>query len=234
MPSRKLRLLFLGCLFVPLCVCAAAARGADLPEGFVYADEVIPGLRVELRYFTDHNFVGTRIDGYLGPRCILTRQAAEALKGVQEDLKPFGLALKIYDGYRPQRAVDHFVRWARDVSDTRMKNEFYPNVDKASLFTEGYIADKSSHSRGSTVDLTIVPLEAGAAKEGLDMGGTFDYFGPESWPDNPRLTPSRRAHRMLLQTVMREHGFQPYPKEWWHFTLKNEPYPDTAFDFPAQ
>jgi len=234
MLDRNSRFLLLVCLFVPFFVPLAVAQEARLPDGFVYVDEVLPGVSVELRYHTEHNFVGTPIDGYRGARCILTREAAEALKGVQEDLKPFGLGLKIYDGYRPQRAVNHFVRWAQDLSDTRMKQEFYPNVDKADLFKEGYIAEKSSHSRGSTVDLTIVPLEAAESGAELDMGGAFDFFGPESWPDWPLLTPSLRAHRMLLQTLMRNHGFQPYPKEWWHFTLRNEPYPNTVFDFPVQ
>jgi D-alanyl-D-alanine dipeptidase len=212
----------------------AKAQDGKLPDGFVFLQNVIPDIRVELRYYTEDNFVGERIDGYLQPRCILTARAAEALKQVQEELKPFGLGLKIYDGYRPQRAVDHFVRWARNVEDIRMKKRYYPDVDKRSLFPEGYIAAKSSHSRGGTVDLTIIQLQPGAPGEELDMGTGFDFFGPESWPDHPGTSSSGRAHRMLLQTLMTKHGFKPYPQEWWHFTLKDEPFPDTYFDFPVQ
>lgn len=205
-----------------------------LPEGFVYVDEAIPGIRIELRYFTDHNFIGRRVDGYLAPKCILTREATESLKKVQEELKPFGLGLKIYDAYRPQRSVDDFIRWGKDVSDTRMQAEYYPKVRKKDLFREGYIAERSSHSRGSTVDLTIVCLDKPPAESDLDMGTRFDFFGPEAWPGSPLVSSVQRAHRMLLQVLMSKHGFEPYPKEWWHFTLKGEPFPDTYFDFPVQ
>lgn len=198
----------------------------------VHVDEAFPGIYVELRYYTDHNFIGDRIDGYTAPRCILTQEAAKALRGVQEDLGRFALGLKIYDAYRPQRAVDHFVRWAENLGDLRMKKEFYPNVDKENLFRDGYIAKRSSHSRGSTVDLTIVSLDARSPGAELDMGSAFDYFGPQSWTDNVEIDPGQRANRILLQEVMKKHGFKPYDKEWWHFTLANEPYPDTYFDFP--
>lgn len=204
---------------------------AELPPGFVYLDEAIPGIAVELRYITDNNFLGTPVDGYEMPRCILSTPASQALKQVQKTLKGFGLGLKVFDAYRPQRAVDHFVRWARDIQDTRKKAEYYPDVDKKNLFKEGYIAAKSSHTRGSTVDLTIISLDSG--KE-LDMGSGFDFFGPPSWPDNPDMSPSQRAHRMLLQTLMHRHGFSHYAQEWWHFTLKEEPFPDTYFDFPVR
>lgn len=221
-----------------LCACllssASNALCAALPEGFVYAEDMVPDLKLELRYYSDHNFVGERIAGYLEPRCILTRQAAEALKKVQAELKPFGLGLKVYDAYRPQRAVDHFVRWARNVDDTRNKAGFYPQVDKKNLFSEGYIAEKSSHSRGSTVDLTIVVLQGDSRGEELDMGTGFDFFGPESWPDNPSMSAEQRAHRALLQVLMTRNGFVPYPQEWWHFTLKDEPYPASYFNFPVQ
>lgn len=212
----------------------AEGRPGTLPDGFVYLDEKIPDLRLEPRYAGSHNFVGQPIDGYLKPRCILSREAAEALSKVQEELRPFGLGLKVFDGYRPQRAVDHFVRWAENVSDTRMKTEFYPEVDKKNLFRDGYIAAKSSHSRGSTVDLTIVSLAGNDAGGELDMGSGFDFFGPISWPDSPAVASPPRAHRMLLQEVMVKHGFKPYPQEWWHFTLKQEPWPDTYFNFPVQ
>jgi D-alanyl-D-alanine dipeptidase len=203
-----------------------------LPKGFVYADELIPDLRLDLRYAGSHNFVGGKVDGYLKTRCVLSREAAEALKKVQEELRQFGLGVKIFDAYRPQTAVRHFVRWARDVKDVKAKPEFYPDVSKENLFKEGYIAEKSSHSRGSTVDLTIASL--GESEQELDMGSGFDFFGVSSWPDYPRIPLPSRAHRMLLRSVMEKYGFKPYPQEWWHFTLKKEPWPDTYFDFPVQ
>ncbi len=223
------------CILLVLALGAVAPALAEpLPDGFVYVDDVIPGIAVELRYYTNHNFVGERIDGYEKPRCILTRQAAEALKGVQEDLGRFGFGLKIYDAYRPQRAVDHFARWAEDVGDVRMKGEFYPEADKRNLFKDGYIARKSGHSRGSTVDLTVVSLLGAREPQELDMGSPFDFFGPQSWPDNPGMSASQRAHRMLLRAVMEKHGFKPYSKEWWHFTLDREPFPETLFNFPIR
>jgi zinc D-Ala-D-Ala dipeptidase len=206
-----------------------AGESVSLPQGFVYLDAVIPDIRLDLRYCSEHNFVGERIDGYRAPRAILSREAAAALAKVQEDLRPFGLGLLVFDAYRPQRAVDHFVRWAQDLQDIRTKVEFYPDVDKQDLFREDYIAARSSHSRGSTVDLTLVALDSSPGDGGLDMGTGFDFFGPESWPDYAGVAPAQRAHRLLLQ-----HGFRPYPKEWWHFTLADEPYPETWFDFPVQ
>lgn len=202
-----------------------------MPKDFVYVDELIPGIKLEMSYYTDRNFIGKPIDGYLKPRALLTRPAAEALSAVQKELAAFGLGLKIFDAYRPQRAVDHFVRWASDPHDNLMKSKHYPHIDKARLIEEGYILSHSGHSRGSTVDLTLVSLSAEAD---IDMGGIFDFFGPESWANAPTPTASQRAHRMLLQVVMEKHGFAHYPQEWWHFTLKNEPYPDTYFDFPVQ
>lgn len=223
---------------VCLLLCAQwanTAQSADadfgLPKGFVYVDESVPSLYQELRYASTHNFVGKVIDGYHGKRAILTREAAQALAAVQKQLAPFGLGLKIYDAYRPQQAVDQFVRWAEDLSDITMKAEFYPHVRKADLFAQEYIAARSSHSRGSTVDITLVNLADGTA---LDMGSGWDYFGEESWPTYARLSAAQRAHRMLLQDVMQQHGFMPYPKEWWHFTLKNEPFPDRYFYFSVR
>lgn len=219
-------------LFVPSWSAAGQSAG-PLPRGFVSVDELIPDLRIDLRYAGAHNFVGRRIDGYRGHRAILTREAALALRGVQEELRRFGLGLKLFDAYRPQRAVDHFVRWAGDLKDTRMKGEFYPRVRKEELFREEYIARRSGHSRGSSVDLTIVSLDDPAGRE-LDMGSGFDFFGKESWPEYRAIPSEQRAHRMLLQALMKKHGFRPYPKEWWHFTLENEPYPETYFDFPVR
>lgn len=232
MRAGKLSVLFACFLFMG--ACPLAAGDAAVPNGFVVLNDIVPDAKVELRYYSNHNFVGERIDGYMAPKCLVTREAAEALKHVQEDLRRFGLGLKVYDAYRPQRAVDHFVRWGKDLDDVRMKCEFYPDVDKANLFKEDYIAEKSSHSRGSTVDLTIVPLDGQAPDAELDMGSPFDFFSPRSWPDNLQISPGPRAHRMLLQVLMEKYGFLPYPREWWHFTLKNEPYPDTYFNFPIQ
>lgn len=207
------------------------ARADELPPGFTYLDSVIPGAVYDVRYYSDHNFLGTRVDGYLAPRVIITRPAAEALAAVQKDLEAFGLTLKIFDGYRPQQAVDHFVRWGHDLADTRMKAEFYPDVDKKNLFRDGYIATKSGHSRGSTVDLTITdPI----TREDLDMGTPFDFFGPPSWPQNPDFPTQIRANRALLRTLMTRHNFRPLKEEWWHFTLNHEPHPDTYFNFPVQ
>lgn len=209
----------------------AVQAGNNLPKGFVYIEEVIPGIALNIRYTTRNNFVGERIDGYMSARCILTREAAEALKGVQAKLKAFDLGLKIYDCYRPQRAVDHFISWAKDLDDTRKKARFYPGVNKKDLISQGYIAERSSHSRGSTVDLTIVSLQDGRV---LDMGTPWDFFSPTSWPGNLTFGPQQRAHRMLLQTLMVQHGFLPLREEWWHFTLDEEPFPDTYFNFPVR
>lgn len=225
--------LFFLLLVLPLSFSYAEQLSGALPRGFVHVDEIIPDIRTELRYATDHNFVGEKIDGYLRPRPILTREAAVALQKVQGELRRFGLGLKLFDAYRPQQAVDHFVRWAGDLNNTRMKGEFYPGVRKKDLFRDDYIAYKSGHSRGSTVDLTIVPLGDLSAPE-LDMGSGFDFFGPASWPEYGAVSPEQRAHRMLLQSLMKQFGFKPYSREWWHFTLENEPYPDTYFNFPVR
>ncbi len=228
---------WMGAVVALLCrlwMAAASAGAADLPEGFVYLDEMVPDIVVDLRYYSGENFIGERIDGYLAPRCILSRQAAVALSRVQADLRRFGLGLKVFDAYRPQRAVDHFVRWAEDLDDTRMKARFYPEVDKADLFDQGYIAARSSHTRGSAVDLTLISLGGDEGGRELDMGSGFDFFGRASWPDHAGMSLEQRAHRLLLRMTMMRHGFEPYEKEWWHFMLKPEPFPDTYFDFPVQ
>ena len=203
-----------------------------LPEGFVYIDEVVPGVRQDLRYAGSNNFVGRPVIGYVGHRAILTKEAARALAGVQQDLKAFGLALLVFDGYRPQQAVDDFVAWSKDPYETRMQAEYYPKVEKRLLFPEGYIAERSGHSRGSTVDLTLA--SANEPYNPLDMGTHFDYFGPESWPDYPGVIPQQRANRLLLQTLMQQHGFKAYAQEWWHFTYENEPFPDRYFNFVVE
>lgn len=203
----------------------------ELPAGFVYAKSVIPDLDVELRYFSENNFVGDTIDGYKANRLILTKDTADKLKLVQDELQEQNLCLKVYDGYRPQRAVNHFIRWARELNDTINKSRFYPSVDKRNLFKAGYIASRSGHSRGSTIDLTIIDGQTG---EPLDMGSPYDFFGKESWIEHDGLTDAQQKNRQLLQTVMLKHNFRNYPKEWWHFTLRWEPFPDTYFDFEVE
>ncbi|MEY8848909.1 M15 family metallopeptidase [Psychroserpens sp. XS_ASV72] len=203
----------------------------DLPKGFVYAKTMMPDLDVELRYYSSHNFVGDTIDGYKANKLILTEETVNALKKVQHDLQQQNLCLKVYDGYRPQRAVNHFMRWAKDLNDTINKQEFYPDVEKRYLFREEYIATRSGHSRGSTLDLTIID---GITNEPLDMGSPYDFFGKESWVNHPDLTDEQKANRQLLQGVMLKHNFRNYAKEWWHFTLRWEPFPSTYFDFEIE
>ena len=198
---------------------------------FVELAQVIPDVILEIRYYSTYNFIGDRIDGYEEPCALITKEAAAALKLVNDECIRRGYRIKIYDTYRPQCAVQHFVRWAKDVDDTRMKAQFYQNIDKSNLFKEGFIAEKSGHSRGSTVDLTLLDMKTG--KE-LDMGGTFDWFGVESHLSYKGVTKEQLANRMLLHDIMVAHGFKPLPEEWWHFTLENEPYPDTYFNFPVK
>lgn len=212
-----------------LAACAHAP--VERPAGFVDAARVVPGLRVEMRYADAHNFVGRQVDGYEAPICILTREAATALAAAQAELAASGLGLKVYDCYRPQRAVAHFARWARDIGDQSTKAEFYPNVDKTRLFELGYIAERSGHSRGSTVDLTIVDLATGAE---LDMGTPFDLFDTRSWPTDQTVSATAQSNRLRLQNLMRAHGFRSLREEWWHFTLNGEPHPDTYFDFTVR
>ena len=206
------------------------SEGLPEAEGFVLVTDVIPDAILEIRYYTDYNFVGEQIDGYEEPVALLTKEAAEALKAANDDLEEQGYCIKIYDAYRPQCAVDDFVDWANDTSDTKMQEYFYPEVNKANLFSEGYIAYHSGHSRGSTVDLTIVDKATG---EDVDMGGTFDYFGQVSHPDYTGITDEQYANRMILRDAMTSHGFKAITTEWWHFTLQNEPYPNTYFNFPV-
>ena len=219
---------FIGFLLLLLVTSAANAQD-QRPAAFVDAATVVPGLVVEMRYVTDNNFVGQRVDGYEKPVCLLTRQAAQALAEVGRDLSSRGLKLKVFDCYRPKRAVAHFVRWAQAVNDLKNKSAYYPDLDKRQLFTDGYIATHSGHSRGSTVDLTM----AGAAGE-LDMGTPFDFLSPRSNTSNPTVSVEAHKNRMLLAAAMGKHGFRPYGKEWWHFTLRGEPFPETYFDFPVR
>jgi len=206
------------------------AQADGLPKGFSHIKERIPSVELEIRYHGSNNFIGKPIDGYFSPTAILSNEAIKALKKVQTELKTFGLGLKIFDAYRPQKAVDHFVRWGKDLADKKMKAEFYPNVDKRNLFKEGYIAKHSGHSRGSTVDLTLIDLES---KVELDMGSHFDLFGKPSWVIYREIGVTQRVNRMLLHNIMLKHNFKSYPQEWWHFTLKNEPY-KKYFDFDVK
>ena len=201
------------------------------PEGFVYIHEVIPNVHYEIRYAGDHNFVGQPIDGYEKPVALLSREAADALKKASEILDAKGYELKIFDGYRPQRAVNQFIVWARDPKQVEMKQEFYPEVDKKELFKLGYIASKSGHTRGSTIDLSLV--EKANGKE-VDMGSPYDFFGPISHHGTPDITQQQTRNRELLLCAMQEAGFRSYSEEWWHYTLRDEPYPDTYFDFPVR
>jgi len=200
------------------------------PDGFVSVSEVIPDVLLDVRYYSTYNFVSERVDGYEAPVVLLTKEAAAALSLVNADMRRKGLRLVLYDGYRPQRAVDHFVRWAES-ADESMRAFFYPDVEKRDLFERGFIARRSGHSRGSTVDLTLLDEKTGML---LDMGGPFDFFGELSHPDYPGVTPAQHANRMLLRQAMLDHGFKPLSTEWWHFTLVNEPYPNTYFDFPVR
>ncbi|MBP5772306.1 MAG: M15 family metallopeptidase [Bacteroidaceae bacterium] len=237
-----------------LMACQGRKEAAAIPtedtSHFVTLTDVVPDAILEIRYFGTYNFVGSRIDGYLEPTALLTKEAADSLKAVSDDVKQFGYRLKIYDAYRPQKAVDHFMRWAEDLPDTLMRAYFYPDLDKSVLFDLEYICAKSGHTRGSTVDLTLFDM---ATEKELDMGGTFDWFGPESHPDfcgNPvtleytgdgtaspadrTITSEQFYNRMVLRQAMMRHGFKPFDTEWWHFTLDKEPFPDTYFTFPVR
>lgn len=199
-------------------------------SGFVVLNDYIPDAKFDIRYYSGYNFVGKRIEGYEAPLALLTREAADALREVNEELAEHNLTIKIYDAYRPQRAVNNFISWSKNLKDTRMKKYFYPEKNKSVLFREGYLSKRSGHSRGSTVDLTLYDLSKDTE---LDMGGTFDYFGERSHAGYKRLTEVQRNNRKLLRDIMTSHGFRGIRNEWWHFTLKNEPYPDTYFDFPV-
>lgn len=223
----------------------------EIPKEFVEIREVIPDIILDLRYHTNHNFLGVPVNGYKAEKCFITKVAADSLAKVQAELRKFNLSLKVYDAYRPQRAVDHFIKWAKDLSDTITKKEFYPTLDKSKLFIDGYIAEKSGHSRGSTIDLTIVPIPLPHQPEfnidnqcecnesadkrfkdnSIDMGSGFDCFNNISHTENKEIMPQQRANRLLLKLLMNKYGFRGIEEEWWHFTLINEPFPKTYFDF---
>ncbi|MCB1509756.1 MAG: M15 family metallopeptidase [Hyphomicrobiaceae bacterium] len=232
--------------------CVSTPAFAKLPKGFVYLRDVDPSIIQEMRYFTSHNFVGRRVDGYLAGECILTKRAADALRRVQASLKQQRLSLKVYDCYRPMRAVRHFIRWARNPRDTLTRREFYPTLDKTKLFRLGYISTRSAHARGSTLDLTIVALPAARqprydvnrqvpchypqgrryGDNSLDFGTGYDCFHARSHTWNREISVEATANRKLLLKEMERAGFRNYRKEWWHFELRNEPFRATQFDFP--
>ncbi len=238
-------------IIVAILFLASFSYSQNIPKGFVEIREVIPDIIIDLRYATNHNFLGVPVDGYNAQKCFITKAAADSLIKVQNELKQFNLSLKVYDAYRPQRAVDHFVRWAEDLADTLTKKEFYSTLDKDRLFIDGYIAKKSGHSRGSTIDLTIVPIplpyqpeydienqcecfksyEERYKDNSIDMGTGFDCFHQRSHTLNKEISVQQKANRLLLKTLMEKYGFKNLAEEWWHFTLKNEPFPNTYFDF---
>ena len=232
------KLIIFVCAALVLVGCAKQQDPTMDRSDFVKITDVVPDAILEIRYYSTYNFVGARIDGYEAPIALMTRQAADSLKVVSDELKAQGYRLKIWDAYRPQRAVNHFIRWAENVQDTAMKSVFYPMVDKSLLFEQGYILARSGHSRGSTVDLTLI--DAATGKE-LDMGTPFDWFGMESHPDymgGPLKEDGKWGriykNRRILWDAMLRHGFTMIDSEWWHFTLADEPYPDTYFDFPIE
>jgi len=206
-------------------------KGQKLPDGFTYLSEIDPTIKKELRYFTTNNFIGIPIDGYKNNKIILTTPTARALKEIQTKLMSSGLSIKIFDAYRPQQAVNHFIRWAKVMNDTLMKQFYYPDVQKSELFTLGFIALKSGHRGGSTVDLSIVDIKTNRE---LDMGSSYDFFGEKSHPFYKKITDKQMKNRMLLRSIMIKNGFIPYDNEWWHFTLKDEPYPTTYFNFTIE
>jgi zinc D-Ala-D-Ala dipeptidase len=219
-----------------LAACSAPSPAPDAQtesrqHGFVDAAEIVPGLLVDMRYAGADNFVGRPIAGYQTPLCLLTPEAAAALANVRRALAPSGRGLKVFDCYRPARAVADFAAWARDLEDQSTKAEYYPNVEKDQLFALGYIAERSGHSRGSTVDVTLVDLATGAE---LDMGTPYDLFDPRSWPSDTSVSAEAQANRRALSEAMAAHGFRPLREEWWHFTLDVEPFPETFFDFPVR
>lgn len=217
--------------FLLLMVMLSPMRAQQTPDGFARIDSVVPDLTIELRYASTANFTGSVVRGYNPAKRVLTLGTLYALKKVQDSLRTRGLGLKLFDGYRPQRAVNFFVEWAERTTDTTMKAAYYPTIPKDQLFEQGYIAKRSGHSRGSTVDLTVIYTEGIRKGEELDMGSPYDFFGPESATFNNALSEEQKTNRRLLYEVMSHFGFKNYAQEWWHYTLTNEPYPDTYFDF---
>ena len=203
---------------------------AQIPDGFSSIQREIEGIMLEPRYKTENNFTGRVVEGYQSLELMLTVETINALQAAQKEFNKKGFSIKIFDAYRPQKAVNYFIEWAKDQADTLRKNEYYPHLKKSELFPLGYIAERSGHSRGSTVDLTLVYFDKENTPKEVDMGSSYDYFGEESHVFYEQITDEQKEARRYLRKVMLNNGFKPYAKEWWHFTLKNEPYPNTYFD----
>ena len=212
-------------------IFSAVLCAQKIPKGFVYLSNIDATIQSELRYLSNNNFIGKTIDGYYNQCVIVSKETADALHKVQNILNKKGLSLKIFDAYRPQQAVNHFVKWAKVLSDTLTKRAYYPQIPKSELFKRGYIASKSGHTRGSTVDLTIIDIKT---KKELDMGSPYDFFGMKSHPDYKKISKRQQKNRLYLRKIMLDNNFKPYANEWWHFTLRNEPFPKTYFNFPIQ
>ena len=229
--KRMMILMLLSSLFFSNVYAGAAEPAHELPEGFCYLHEVIDDLILDMRYAGTHNFVGDVIDGYEAPYAIMTVEAANALKEAADEFRQLGYRIMVFDAYRPQRAVRHFVRWAYDEDDKRMQEEFYPEFKKKILMVDqGYIARNSSHCRGSAVDLTLTDMEGNP----LDMGTGFDYFGKKAWHGAKGMTEEQEKNRELLKEIMEKHNFRFYEKEWWHYKLLGEPFTENGFDFPVK
>lgn len=212
---------------IVLCAFCYIFLNNNLEDGFVYLNDIDDSIIVDLKYYSSENFTGRLVDGYLANKAILTNEAGIALSNAQKDFNKLGYSLILYDAYRPQSAVDFFVRWSTNLNDTLFKNLYYPDIKKSNLFKLGYIAYKSGHSRGSTIDVSLVDI---TTNKEIDMGTIFDYFGIESHTFYDNLTENQKANRLLLYEIMSNNGFQNYSKEWWHYTLKNEPF-QKYFDF---
>ncbi len=212
---------------IPVVFLFFMSNAQALPENFVYLNKVDPSIIQAMKYITNNNFIGRPIQGYQAAKCILTAPAASALKKAQQELKKKSLSLEVYDCYRPQRAVKDFISWGNDSTDQKNKSDYYPSISKKDLFTLGYVGTKSGHTRGSTVDLTIVSLKSG---EELDMGTHFDFMDESSHTLSEKIQGQQRENRLLLRNTMLNAGFLPYENEWWHFGLNNEPYPESFFD----
>lgn len=213
------------------CLALLSAVTAQVPEDFGYIVNEIPDIALEIRYASKENFMGRVVNGYESPKVVLTKKALSALKRAQTEFKQLGYGIKVFDAYRPQRAVDDFMQWIKAENDTLMKHEYYPQLDKKKLVPQGYIAKKSGHSRGSTLDLTLIYLDGENKGQEVDMGGEWDYFGKRSNYDFPEISLKQKENRALLQKIMIKYGFLPYAEEWWHFTIAEEPFPNTYFDF---
>ena len=218
-------------LLVAIILQSCVANRNSLPSGFQYVKDVIPDITLEMRYYGYNNFIGRPIRNYEANTAILSTKAVETLIKVEDELNANGQGLKIFDSYRPQSAVNHFIKWAKVKKDTMMKSQYYPNIEKSNLFDLGYIAERSGHTRGSTIDLTIISLKTG---KDLDMGSPYDFFGNISHHTYQNITKEQTNNRQYLKSIMQKHGFIAYSEEWWHYTLEDEPFPDTYFDFPVK